>query len=82
MDHLTKTIASESNDSEADSETEEEIILVEGNIISDMMVNFQLATPSPLPAYLNVHFICETASRLLFLSVHWIRSIPAFSALR
>jgi Asp-tRNA(Asn)/Glu-tRNA(Gln) amidotransferase C subunit len=40
-----------------------------------------LATPTPMPSYLNVHFICETASRLLFLSVHWVRSIPAFSRL-
>ena len=32
--------------------------------------------------YLNVHLICETASRLLFLSVHWVKAIPAFSLLR
>lgn len=37
--------------------------------------------PSPMPEYLNVHYICESASRLLFLSMHWARSIPAFSAL-
>jgi len=82
MDHFTRTIAFEINDSEADSEPDEDIVLIGGNIISDMMVNFRLATPSPLPAYLNAHFICETASRLLFLSVHWVRSIPAFSSLR
>jgi hypothetical protein len=79
MDELTRTIGSENGD---DSEPEEEVIQVEGNIISDSMVNFRLATPSPLPAYLNVHFICETASRLLFLSVHWVRSISAFSILK
>lgn len=37
--------------------------------------------PSPMPEYLNVHYICESASRLLFLSMHWARSISAFSAL-
>lgn len=37
--------------------------------------------PSPMPEYLNVHYICESASRLLFLSMHWARSIPAFLAL-
>ncbi|XP_062315096.1 nuclear receptor subfamily 2 group C member 2 isoform X2 [Osmerus eperlanus] len=41
----------------------------------------QLTMPSPVPEYLNVHYICESASRLLFLSMHWARSIPAFSAL-
>lgn len=42
---------------------------------------FQLTMPSPMPEYLNVHYICESASRLLFLSMHWARSIPAFQAL-
>lgn len=37
--------------------------------------------PSPMPEYLNVHYICESASRLLFLSMHWARSIPSFQAL-
>ncbi|MED6232596.1 Nuclear receptor subfamily 2 group C member 2, partial [Ataeniobius toweri] len=40
-----------------------------------------LTMPSPMPEFLNVHYICESASRLLFLSMHWARSIPAFSAL-
>lgn len=55
---------------------------VEGKLIQDSIIRFQLATPTPMPSSLNVHFICETASRLLFLSVHWVRSIPAFSQLR
>lgn len=37
--------------------------------------------PLPVPEYLNVNYICESASRLLFLSMHWARSIPAFQAL-
>jgi len=37
--------------------------------------------PAPIPAYLTVHYICETASRLLFLSIHWARNIPAFQLL-
>lgn len=44
-------------------------------------VSCQLTMPSPMPEYLNVHYICETASRLLFLSMHWARSIPSFQAL-
>ena len=82
MDELTRTIGSENGDSGADSDQEEEVVYVEGNLIAEAMINFRLASPSPLPAYLNVHFICETASRLLFLSVHWVRSIPAFSVLK
>lgn len=37
--------------------------------------------PSPMPEYLNVHYIGESASRLLFLSMHWALSIPSFQAL-
>lgn len=57
------------------------IIEVEGPLLTDSHVSFKLTMPSPIPEYLNVHYICESASRLLFLSMHWARSIPAFSAL-
>ncbi|KAJ8016177.1 hypothetical protein DPEC_G00004490, partial [Dallia pectoralis] len=57
------------------------LIEVEGPLLTDTHVNFKLTMPSPMPEYLNVHYICESASRLLFLSMHWARSIPAFSAL-
>ncbi|XP_038127472.1 nuclear receptor subfamily 2 group C member 2 isoform X2 [Cyprinodon tularosa] len=57
------------------------IIEVEGPLLTDSHVSFKLTMPSPMPEYLNVHYICESASRLLFLSMHWARSIPAFLAL-
>ncbi|KAM8863095.1 nuclear receptor subfamily 2 group C member 2 [Spinachia spinachia] len=57
------------------------IIELEGPLLTDSHVGFRLTMPSPMPEYLNVHYICESASRLLFLSMHWARSIPAFAAL-
>merc|ERR1719273_1099385 len=69
------------DDSDADESSEDLINRIEDVIINDRLIRFRLATPTPMPTYLNVHFICETASRLLFLSVHWVRSIPAFSSL-
>ncbi|KAL1021524.1 hypothetical protein UPYG_G00014370 [Umbra pygmaea] len=57
------------------------LIEVEGPLLTDTHVNFKLTMPRPMPEYLNVHYICESASRLLFLSMHWARSIPAFSTL-
>ncbi|XP_076023023.1 nuclear receptor subfamily 2 group C member 2 [Genypterus blacodes] len=57
------------------------IIEVEGPLLTDSHVGFKLTMPSPMPEFLNVHYICESASRLLFLSMHWARSIPAFFAL-
>ena len=77
MDTVARTVVS----NEADEE-EEATFEVEGKLIAPELTRFKLSTPSPMPAFLNVHFICETASRLLFLSIHWVRSIPSFSRLR
>ncbi|XP_069085208.1 nuclear receptor subfamily 2 group C member 1 isoform X4 [Pleurodeles waltl] len=57
------------------------VVEVEGPLLSDAHIAFRLTMPSPMPEYLNVHYICESASRLLFLSMHWARSIPCFQAL-
>ena len=69
-------------ESDADESSEDLLNRVDDLVINDRLIRFRLATPTPMPSYLNVHFICETASRLLFLSVHWVRSIPAFALLR
>ncbi|XP_068132898.1 nuclear receptor subfamily 2 group C member 1 [Hyperolius riggenbachi] len=57
------------------------VVEIEGPLLTDSHIAFKLTMPSPMPEYLNVHYICESASRLLFLSMHWARSIPAFQAL-
>ncbi|CAL1292000.1 unnamed protein product [Larinioides sclopetarius] len=54
----------------------------DGPLLLDSHVAFHLTTPNPGSSYLNVHYICESGSRLLFLSVHWARSIPAFQLLQ
>ncbi|XP_051916113.1 nuclear receptor subfamily 2 group C member 1-A-like isoform X1 [Hippocampus zosterae] len=54
---------------------------VEGSLLSESHIPFKLMMPVPVPEFLNVNYICESASRLLFLSMHWARSIPAFQAL-
>lgn len=53
----------------------------EGPILLEQNVAFNLQIPGTVPSYLNIHYICETGSRLLFLSVHWAKSIPAFQIL-
>ncbi|CAG5093724.1 Similar to Nr2c2: Nuclear receptor subfamily 2 group C member 2 (Mus musculus) [Cotesia congregata] len=52
-----------------------------GQLLFERHTVFELRAPSPAPAYLSIHYICESAARLLFLSVHWARGIPAFQAL-
>ncbi|KAI1716888.1 ligand-binding domain of nuclear hormone receptor domain-containing protein [Ditylenchus destructor] len=48
-------------------------------LFSAERATFDLPIPQPQPQELNIQFICETASRLLFLSVHWIKNVKAFA---
>lgn len=61
---------------------EENFLEFEGPVLQDQHIAFNLQIPTPVPPCLNIHYICESGSRLLFLSVHWARSIPAFQCLR
>ncbi|XP_060075427.1 orphan steroid hormone receptor 2-like [Ylistrum balloti] len=71
-----------SMDTSASEYNRDAVVLdIDGPILNGQNFQFMLTTPSPMPAYLNVHYICESASRLLFLSMHWTRSIPAFQIL-
>lgn len=54
---------------------------LDGPLLLDQHMVFNLQTPEPVPPYLNIHYVCESGSRLLFLSVHWAKSIPAFQLL-
>ena len=49
--------------------------------LTDSLVQFHLPFPLPPSPHLNTQFVCETASRLLFLSINWARSIPVFQTL-
>ena len=60
---------------------EQQYIKIDGNMLNESHMQFKLTTPSPMPQFLNVHYICESASRLLFLSMHWSRNIQAFQLL-
>lgn len=90
FDALTKALNT-SGDSEAGDlsidqsanggSSEVELVKLDSPMLSDHHMQFKLTTPSPMPQFLNVHYICESASRLLFLSMHWARSLPAFQVL-
>jgi len=45
------------------------------------LISFHLPSNLPSPSQLNTQYVCETASRLLFLSVHWARKISVFQSL-
>ncbi|XP_073802157.1 nuclear receptor subfamily 2 group C member 1 isoform X1 [Danio rerio] len=90
FDTLTKVLKAEESCGEEvadgavavrDDEQTSALLELEGPLLSDMHVPFKLMMPLPMPDFLNLNYICESASRLLFLSMHWARSIPAFQAL-
>ena len=55
--------------------------MLEGPLLTDENVSFHLEiTPSP-DVLLSAQYISESASRLLFLSVRWTRSMAAFQML-
>lgn len=47
-------------------------------LLSNQDISFNLQTPPLVPNYLNYHYVCESGSRLLFLSIYWIKKVPAF----
>ncbi|VDN17717.1 unnamed protein product [Gongylonema pulchrum] len=55
-------------------------LLEEGTLLNSERAKFDLPVPQPMPSELNIQFICETASRLLFLSVHWIKNFRAINS--
>ncbi|GFO06443.1 nuclear receptor subfamily 2 group c member 2 [Plakobranchus ocellatus] len=64
------------------SDGENAVVEIQGPLLTEANFAFNLTTPSPMPTYLNIHYICESASRLLFLSMHWTRSVTAFQELK
>ncbi|XP_072402720.1 nuclear receptor subfamily 2 group C member 1-A-like isoform X2 [Diabrotica undecimpunctata] len=60
---------------------EEKCFDYDGPILQEQNMSFNLLIPGPVPPYLNIHYICESGSRLLFLSIHWAKNIPAFQYL-
>ncbi|KAL3982318.1 Zinc finger C4 type (two domains) family protein [Acanthocheilonema viteae] len=55
-------------------------LLEDGSLLNPERAKFELPVPQPMPNELNIQFICETASRLLFLSVHWMKNFKAISS--
>ncbi|XP_075159551.1 hormone-receptor-like in 78 isoform X2 [Haematobia irritans] len=55
--------------------------IFENELISSNYASFNLQTPSLVSSYFNVHYVCESGSRVIFLTVVWLRKVPAFAEL-
>lgn len=54
----------------------------DGPMLPERDVIFNLQAPSFVPNYLNMHYVCETGSRILLLSICWFKKFHAFNLLR
>lgn len=60
----------------------EDLFELEGALLTDQHFTFSLTPPTTgSSTFLSIQYICESASRLLFLSVHWAQSLQAFQML-
>lgn len=48
-------------------------------LMDEKVAKFELPIPYSQPNNFQIRFICEIASRLLFLSVHWIKNVPSLA---
>ncbi|KAI6238137.1 BMA-NHR-41, isoform d [Aphelenchoides fujianensis] len=63
----------------ATNERDEPPNAADGPLIEEETAKFDLPIPQPLPADFDTQLVNETASRLLFLSVHWIKQVKVLS---
>ncbi|XP_053213092.1 orphan steroid hormone receptor 2-like [Panonychus citri] len=64
------------------SSESEDLFELEGTLLNEAHYQFNLTPPSTgTSTFLSLQYICESASRLLFLSVHWAQSVQAFQLL-
>merc|ERR1719150_2238839 len=71
-----------SDDSSSDTDDEMLSSIKDNALLEDRHLKFDLNIPPPMMDTPTIHFVCETASRLLFQTLHWTKSIPAFNLLK
>lgn len=66
------------------SDTDDEMLTSLGSspLLEEVHLKFDLSVPAPMLDTPTIHFVCETASRLLFQTLHWTKSIQAFNLLK
>ena len=55
--------------------------IFENDLISPSYASFNLQTPNLVSSFFNVHYVCESGSRIIFLTVVWLRKVQAFAEL-
>lgn len=58
-----------------------EAIFAQDLFASEAQCAFHVQPPALVHSYLNMHYVCETGARIIFLTVHTLRKVPAFELL-
>ncbi|KAH8274515.1 hypothetical protein KR044_006101, partial [Drosophila immigrans] len=58
-----------------------EAIFEQELFVSEAQCAFHVQPPTLVHSYLNMHYVCETGARIIFLTVHTLRKVPAFELL-
>lgn len=53
----------------------------EQDLLTDVQCAFHVQPPTLVHSYLNIHYVCETGSRIIFLTIHTLRKVPVFEQL-
>lgn len=61
---------------------EDEMMSIGDRFLMIDLITFNLQPPTIVPNYLNFHYICECGSRILFLSMFWMKKFQPFRLLR
>ena len=82
--HFTQELHSEDSISCSDAEEPiaSQILAKDQKLLDKCQLKFELGIPPHMIALPSIHYISETASRLLFKTIHWIKTIPSFSLLK
>lgn len=54
----------------------------DGPMLPERDIIFNLQAPAFVPNYLNMHYVCETGSRIFLLSICWFKKFHCFNLLR
>ncbi|KAH8373435.1 hypothetical protein KR009_006850, partial [Drosophila setifemur] len=55
--------------------------IFEQDLLTDAQCAFHVQPPTLVHTYLNIHYVCETGSRIIFLTIHTLRKILVFEQL-
>ncbi|XP_020815744.1 nuclear hormone receptor HR78 isoform X2 [Drosophila serrata] len=56
-------------------------VVFEQDLLTDAQCAFNVQPPTLVHSYLNIHYVCETGSRIIFLTIHTLRKVPVFDQL-